>query len=143
MRSLKEKFEEKYHLIATGCWQWHAALAGNRVARPCMRVKGKAIYATKVAWTLYKGEPNPNLLICHTCDNPTCVNPEHLYQATQKQNMQDASSKGRFKSGQIITKELVIKIRNLHDQGFTNASIAQQTEIPIGTIGHIVVGTRW
>lgn len=63
-----------------------------------MAVNGVTIPAARIAWSLFRGIPFPeDKLACHSCDNPSCVNPEHVWPGTHKDNMQDALLKGRLK----------------------------------------------
>ena len=74
---------------------------------------GKVVKAHRLSakWYLFPFQPDKKVL--HACDNPPCVNPAHLFQGTQKHNMQDAARKGRLgKSAQIGTKNPMAKLTN-------------------------------
>jgi len=76
------------------CWLWTAKARVHNRGRIC--VAGKEVFATHVALAL-DGRPRPQwLFACHTCDNPPCVNPAHLWWGTKKENAQDASQKKRL-----------------------------------------------
>jgi len=103
MKTLQERFEEKYCPEPnTGCWLWTASLSGGGYGS--FRVGEKKLYAHRVAYDLYKG-PIPEgdgyhgTCVCHTCDTPECVNPEHLFLGTHTDNMRDRSAKGRHAGG--------------------------------------------
>jgi hypothetical protein len=98
-RTLKERFSKKYFIAESGCWIWTSTTtkdkSGNRRAQ--IRVSGKYVYAARVSYELHKEPVPPTLLVLHKCDNPLCVNPDHLFTGTYQDNTLDAIQKGRFK----------------------------------------------
>ena len=76
-----------------GCWEWIASTNGRGYDR--FRFQGKAHQAHRVSYQLNHGVDPKELYVCHTCDNKSCVNPEHLFLGTQFDNMQDKIIKGR------------------------------------------------
>jgi HNH endonuclease len=76
------------------CWVWTARHA-ERDGRGVLKVRGARLKAPRIAWTLLVGPIPPGLFVCHQCDNPPCVRPDHLFLGTHRHNMRDASLKGR------------------------------------------------
>lgn len=76
------------------CWLW----IGSRLPTGygTFRVGKKVKRAHRVSWELHNGPIiDGSLLVCHTCDNPMCVNPDHLFLGTNLDNMRDRNAKGR------------------------------------------------
>ncbi len=99
------------------CWIWTGSLGGDNRNYGSFNVNGRTKRAHRVSYELYKEKIPKGLLVLHSCDNPSCVNPEHLFLGTQKDNMQDMSNKGRSLRGDKsimskLTNEQVLEIRS-------------------------------
>ncbi len=104
-RPLKERFEEKYIACPmSGCWLWTASL--NSWGYGNMRGLDRVERSHRIAWQLYRGEIPLDLQVCHKCDVPSCVNPDHLYLGTQKQNMRDVSKRDRHPKTLLTEAEI-------------------------------------
>lgn len=78
------------------CWEWQSTLTKDGYGKVWW--KGKQFSAHKVSWYLHFGEyPSSEAMVCHHCDNPKCVNPDHLYLGDQYTNQQDAVKRLRHK----------------------------------------------
>lgn len=97
-RTLQERFDEKWMPEPnSGCWLWLGA-NDNRFGYGKFCFRGRNQMATRVSWFLRHGAlPEPKLNMCHKCDTPACVNPDHLFLGTQSDNQLDSIRKGRHK----------------------------------------------
>jgi hypothetical protein len=77
---------------ADACWVWQRRKNANGYG--LTKIKGVPLLAHRVAYQLYVGELIPGLLVCHRCNNQSCVRPSHLYQATNKENIAHAARDG-------------------------------------------------
>ena len=82
-----------------GCWEWDGGRLTTKLPYGRLAI-GKGTYgAHRVSYMIHFGEIPSNLLVCHHCDCYFCVRPDHLFLGTQKDNLQDASAKGRMATG--------------------------------------------
>lgn len=77
-----------------GCWNWSAARDKNGYGKMSSGSEYSK-YAHRVSYDVFVGTIPKGINVCHKCDNPSCVNPEHLFLGTQKDNIHDMHSKGR------------------------------------------------
>jgi hypothetical protein len=78
------------------CWIWTASKRG-KFGYGAFKFNGKVQDSHRVSWQLHFGEIPTGMYVCHKCDNPSCVNPEHLFLGSPKENVQDCIKKQRFK----------------------------------------------
>lgn len=113
------------------CWIWIGGTSKNKNHRR-PSTNNKLVY--RIIWELFYGQIPNNLNICHKCDNPLCVNPEHLFLGTQKDNMQDAKRKGR-KLGRPPKKHMSLtKMIKYYNQGKSLYFIEKRLNIDHSTI---------
>jgi hypothetical protein len=96
MKSPEQRFLEKVSIPVdlSECWEWTAS---KKKGYGQFKWNGKMVLAHRYSYLMFNGELIDGLVIMHRCDNPSCVNPNHLDQGTYKDNMQDCLSKGRHK----------------------------------------------
>lgn len=80
------------------CWLWQGSHNGKgygELSQYALNKTLKPMRAHRLSWEIHNGKIPDGMCICHHCDNPRCVNPNHLFMGTHKDNMHDASVKGR------------------------------------------------
>ena len=89
------KFENCYEPVPEcGCWLWTELLTTNGYGRFYM--DGSVVRAHRAAWLLFRGSIPNGMFVCHHCDVPCCVNPNHLFIGTPRDNYIDMVKKGRL-----------------------------------------------
>mgnify|MGYP002136427592 CR=1 FL=1 len=78
-----------------GCWEWAGTKLPSGYGQLERADGGKRMYAHRFSYLIHYGDFDRSLYVLHRCDNPSCVKPDHLFLGTARDNLLDASSKGR------------------------------------------------
>ncbi len=136
------------------CWEWIAA--NNGVGYGRFVLNGKLVYPHRYIYEQTNGPITINEIVMHICNNPKCINPDHLKSGTQKDNQKYMSSCGRQvfqknpekirgeNNGMAILKESdIYEIRNLRKSGFLLKEIAVRYGVSLTKISQILNGKAW
>ncbi len=157
----RQRFWTKYAESGSHeCWEWTGGK--NRAGYGKFKMRGKTRVAHRVAYELHTGEIPALMLVCHTCDNPGCVNPSHLFLGTPQDNMTDKVNKHRQSTGERVkpkkprwligsdcsqsklSESQVREIRALRrNSGLSLKSIGHEYGVCSQTIHDIVSGWTW
>ena len=126
---------------AEACWPWQAAKTPKGYPR-----FGDTDYVHRLVLELHSGTTGP--VACHSCDNPSCCNPCHLFWGSHRDNSQDMVAKSRSTRGEKhgnarLTADQVAAIRKAQSDGERRRSVAARFGISIGTVGNIWRGETW
>jgi hypothetical protein len=140
------------------CWNWTAAKQGNQKYGQCRGPDGRMTGAHRVSYWLEHGEIPEGMVVCHRCDNGLCVNPEHLFLGTPKDNTRDSIQKGRqarganlnhspqvgsLNHGAKLNETIVAQIKQLHRDGLRQSQISRITGVPRPNVWCILHNKSW
>ncbi len=96
------------------CWPW-VGKSTRRRGYGVISHNNKTMTASRLSWIFHHGEiPSKKIFVCHKCDNPPCINPNHLFLGTNSDNVRDAIKKGRHKyNAQILAAGRLLGSRSL------------------------------
>ena len=146
---------------SAGCWAWLAAKTPDGYGQ--MSISGKIRYAHRISYELVYGQIQSGAFICHTCDNPSCVRPDHLFLGTHSKNMIDMHIKARASNtvfwnnpdrvfslpsvpgnGSKLTRTQVEEIRARYRTGtITQKALGKEFGVGQAQISRIVRGEEW
>ena len=131
-------------LIGDDCWEWQAGKSANGYG--AFRLHGKTVGAHQASFWHFYGEPAEGEFVCHSCDNPICVNPTHLRGDSPKSNTADAVARGRLPRGSAhgnarLTEGQVKEIRSRSAE--PQEDLAMEYGVSRQQINRIINGKRW
>lgn len=133
------RFMRQVKVSADGCWEWQGAKYPNGYGN---FTAYNLNYAHRFAFVIFNGELCEGMEVCHTCDNPSCVNPAHLWQGTKSDNMRDCATKGRVNTCKLSPDD-VRRIRSLRNLKYPVADIAQRYGITKTMVYDIINRRTW
>lgn len=150
-KNIIKNFEDKFiRGNKNECWEWNGAKQKDGHGKFSARGKNKiaTFVASRLSYFLHNGSIDNSLLVCHTCNNPSCVNPNHLYLGTAKDNYDDMIDAGTryYSIGEDLselTESDVVEIRRLHKNGMAQIKIAEKFNVGRNCIWCIVNKVTW
>lgn len=151
-------FNERWEASDTGCWLWTGAVFNHGYGYFSTQHGGKrwVTTASRASYILHKGPIPDGLVVCHRCDNPLCVNPDHLFLGTDRDNIHDAIAKGRFQSPEnpcyqrgsqrsraVMNEEMVRRLRLAVANGTSVTEAARAEGVAPETARHAVKRISW
>lgn len=130
------------------CWEWDGAVDKDGYGHSPRKFRAVGRFVHRLAYVAWKGEIPEGHVVCHTCDNPKCFNPSHLFTGTQLANMQDRDAKGHTARGERnggggkLTEEQVKEIKKLLPY-CTDTAVARNFPVSRTMIYRIRKGLVW
>jgi len=141
-----------------GCWNWTGLTCKDRKVNTrrfmgygILKFKSKRYLAHRFSWETFRGIIPEGKMVCHGCDNPRCVNPDHLFIGTAKTNMGDCVSKKRHVFGNRTSKAKLTEdaVRDIlanhkpYDRKFSCGAFAKKYNVSESCVYGVVNRTRW
>jgi hypothetical protein len=137
-------------LLGDGCWEWTASRRGGGYGqfRPDAKTN---VGAHRFSWEVMRGPIPDGLHVLHSCDNPACVNPKHLFLGTPADNLADMTAKGRRarkgpagerNAASKLTASQVEEIRSRFVRG-NRSELAKEFGVTVGHINKVARGYQW
>lgn len=131
-----------------GCWEWQGCV--NRKGYGRILVGRSARATHRVMYQAVHGVISKDTFVCHVCDNPTCVNPDHLWAGSHQDNMNDMKTKGRSPSSPgerngraKLTESTVVEIRTRHSGGESIRSLSRNYNVDKRTVSRLIRKLAW
>lgn len=148
--STEERFRTAY-TKEDSCWTWSKSVDEDGYGR--FALDGKSQKAHRVAWELVNGPVPDGMCVLHKCDIRHCVNPDHLFLGTKKDNTTDMLNKGRHEvckgeevGTSVLTENQVVEIRSLYtpySKTHGRVALAKRYGVTPQAIGHVVTRLSW
>lgn len=153
----QKRFWDKVSIVGDDdCWEWTASTLRGGYGN--FRWKDKMVQSHRFSWMMANKKEIPDgMYVCHHCDNPSCVNPKHLFLGNQKDNVRDCWNKNRHSNQgenhprNILTKDQVINIKKyINEAEFDYGDKlvfckfwAKKLEVNSTAIEHVLYNQTW
>jgi hypothetical protein len=131
------------------CWPWTGAVFRSGYGQFTLNSR-KHITASRYSFLIHGGILSSEQFALHTCDNPPCCNPRHLFAGTKKDNNMDRARKGRSNPQRgedhfraLLNHDLVVQIRTLHSVGKTPSEISRAFSLDQSHVNKVIKRKLW
>lgn len=143
----------RFAVAPSGCWEWTGGKNENGYGT--LYHDKVLMLAHRFSYAVHSGVTPDSQIVCHRCDNPKCVNPDHLFIGTRADNNRDMRAKGRHKPptappqkgaqnhNAVLTEALVIEGRKLRAEGQKYRVIAERLGVEPNAIWCAITGKSW
>ncbi len=132
------RFLQKIKVAESGCHEWQALMHRDGYGKFCLNQK--TIPAHRAAYLLLKGEIPEGMMVLHKCDNRKCVNPDHLYIGTAKDNCRDRRERCAWWGTMKYTASEIAKCKELYAAGLSQQKIGEILGMDQTTVSRFVRG---
>ncbi len=150
----KKRLLSTCEINENSCWNWKGYLCAPKkiygLTSSTLDGKKKKILAHRLAFRLWKGDIPQGMFILHSCDNPLCLNPDHLHIGTPKKNMDEMKERGREKKAlgekngyAKLTNKKVLEIRESFKKGLGVREISRKYKITSSSASYITRNITW
>ena len=140
--AMRERLKKRQKTMSNGCIEYTGQSWGKYGQ---LEYRRKTYLAHRAAWELENGPIPPKMCICHSCDNPKCINPSHLFLGTYSDNVKDMIKKNRarYNPRRKLNDAQVLEIKRRTKNGETNTKVANAYGISQGMVSMISNGKRY
>lgn len=147
-RAIARRLIARMRMISvTGCWEWQGAR--THFGHGVLSFRGRTMIASRAALVAWRGANYDDpFSALHLCDNPPCINPQHLTPGTSLDNARHMAERGRLSRGARVhnaklTGDAVVAIRKAYQQGESPYALAAKYSVSGTTIREVVTGATW
>lgn len=141
----EQRFHSKYEIASNGCWLWKSRTSKSRACSFWLNKTRMSAY--RASYIMHKGEIPEGYVVRHRCDDPACVNPEHLELGTQKDNCADKVSRNRCnaKAGSAHSNTSLTEndVREIRASSESRKALALRFGVHYMTICDIIWRRTW
>jgi hypothetical protein len=139
-RSLEFRLKQKIEIKLNGCWEWKGYRGPKGYGE--IQINHEKVRTHRLSFLIYKGEIPEGQIIMHLCDNPPCLNPDHLKLGTIRENNLDSYKKGRSKRKLKVENVLEIKQSKFVNR-YAIIRFAEKFNVKEKTVQKVLNGETW